>query len=92
MIRALDQFGFSSLRPHENDFLMEDQIIKLGYAPRRIDIITTLMGVEFNEWDEKRLPIEIDGVMVAFIILDNLRKNKKATGQLQELADLEKLE
>jgi len=92
MITALDQFGFSSLGLHENDFLVEDQIIQLGYPPRRIDIITTLMGVEFSECYEKRLPIEIEGVMVAFIDLDNLRRNKKATGRLQDLADLEMLE
>jgi hypothetical protein len=91
-LKALEQFGFSSLHLNENDFLVEDQIIQLGYPPRRIDIITTLEAVEFNVCFEKRLPIDVDGVNVNFIDLGNLRKNKKATGRLQDLADLEKLE
>ena len=92
IVKALEQFGFSSLHLDENDFLVEDQIIQLGYAPRRIDIITTLEAIEFNESYEKRLPIDVEGVMVNFIDLDHLRKNKKATGRLQDLADLENLE
>jgi Nucleotidyltransferase of unknown function (DUF6036) len=92
IVKALDQFGFASLGLKENDFLVEDQVIQLGYAPSRIDIITTLSGVTFEECYDKRLLVEIDGVKVSFIDLDNLRKNKKATGRLQDLADLEKLE
>lgn len=92
MVEALKQFGFSSLHLNENDFMVKDQIIQLGYAPRRINIITTLEGVEFIECYEKRLPIDVDGVIVNFIDLDHLRINKKATGRYQDLADLEKLE
>jgi predicted nucleotidyltransferase len=92
IVKALEQFGFASLGLTESDFLVEDQIIQLGYAPNRIDIITTLPGVTFAECYDKRLSVEIDGVKVNFIDLDNLRKNKKATGRLQDLADLENLE
>jgi hypothetical protein len=91
MVKALDQFGFTSLKLKDADFLVEDQIIQLGYPPNRIDIITTLPGVEFRECYKKRLQIEIEGVNINFIDLDNLRKNKEATGRLQDLADLEKL-
>jgi hypothetical protein len=92
IVKALEQFGFASLGLKESDFLVEDQIIQLGYAPNRIDIITSLPGVVFKECYDKRLLVEIEGVKVNFIDLDNLRKNKKATGRLQDLADLEKLE
>jgi hypothetical protein len=92
MVHALKQFGFSSLHLHENDFMVEDQIIQVRYAPRRIDIITTLEGVEFIECYEKRFPIDLDGVIVNFIDLDHLRRNKKAIGRYQDLADLDKLE
>jgi hypothetical protein len=92
LVQTLEQFGFASLGLKESDFLKEDQIIQLGYAPNRIDIITTLPGITFNECYEKRLLVEIDEVKVNFIDRDNLRKNKKATGRLQDLADLEKLE
>lgn len=92
ILKALDQFGFASLGLKEGDFLVEDQIIQLGYAPSRIDILCTLPGVEFKECYNKRVQVEIDGVKVNFIDIDNLRKNKKATGRLQDLADLEQLQ
>lgn len=92
MVKALDGFGFSSLGLKVSDFLVEDQIIQLGYPPNRIDLITSLQGVTFEESFEKRLQVKIEGVEINFIDLDNLRRNKKATGRLQDLADLEKLE
>ncbi len=92
LVKALAQFGFASLGLKESDFLVEDQIIQLGYAPNRIDILTTLPGVTFAACYDKRLSVEIDGVKVNFIDLGNLRKNKKASGRLQDLADLENLE
>jgi len=92
IVEALEQFGFASLGLKESDFLVKEQVIQLGYAPNRIDIITTLSGVTFAECYEKRVPVEIDGVKINFIDLDSLRKNKKATGRLQDLADLENLE
>lgn len=92
IIESLGQFGFASLGLNENDFLVEDQIIQLGYAPNRIDILTTLSGIVFNECYAKKLSVDIDGVNVNFIDLESLRKNKKASGRLQDLADLENLE
>lgn len=92
IVEALEQFGFASLGLKESDFLVEDQIVQLGYAPNRIDIITTLPGVTFIECYDKRLLVDIDDVKVSFIDLDSLRKNKRAAGRLQDLADLERLE
>jgi hypothetical protein len=92
VVKALDQFGFASLGLQEGDFLVEDQIIQLGFPPNRIDLITSLEGVTFDECFDKRLQVEIERVEVNFIDLENLRKNKRSTGSLQDLADLEKLE
>lgn len=92
MVKALNQFGFASLGLKSSDFLVEDQIIQLGYPPRRIDIITSLLGVEFIHCYDTRMQLGIEGVQINFIDLENLRKNKKATGRSQDLADLEKLE
>jgi hypothetical protein len=92
MVETLAQFGFAALGLKESDFLVADQVIQLGYAPNRIDIITTLPGITFKDCYDQRLLVEIDGVKVDFIDRENLRKNKKATGRLQDLADLEKLE
>jgi predicted nucleotidyltransferase len=91
-IKALDQFGFASLGLKAGDFLVPDQIIQLGYPPNRIDLISTLPGVEFADCYTSRETVEIDGVFVDFIDLENLRKNKRASGRHQDLADLENLE
>jgi len=90
-IQTLDEFGFSSLGIQPTDFLEADMIIQLGYPPNRIDLITSLSGVDFLTCYEKRLDIDIDGTLVAFIDLENLKVNKSASGRTQDLADLENL-
>lgn len=92
MVPALEQFGFGSLGLQAADFMTPDQIIQLGYPPNRIDIITTPPGVDFKSCYAARVAVEIDGVEVSFIDLENLKKSKKASGRLQDLADLENLE
>lgn len=92
VIRALEQFGFGSLDIKSEDFLIPDEIIQLGYPPSRIDLITTLPGVEFPACYNARVEVEMEGTVVNFIDLENLRKNKRASGRAQDLADLENLE
>ena len=92
VIVALEQFGFGSLGLRAEDFLEADQIIQLGYPPARIDLLTTVTGVEFEMCYASRVQVEIDGVVVNFIDLDNLKRSKRASGRLQDLADLENLE
>ena len=92
MVKALEQFGFGSLGLKAEDFLVPDQIIQLGYAPNRIDLLTTLEGVEFENCYASRVEVEIDEIKANFIGLENLKRNKKATGRHQDLADLENLE
>lgn len=92
MVKALEQFGFGSLGLKIEDFLDPGQIIQLGYPPSRIDLLTTLKGVEFDECYASRVESEIDGTKVTFIDLENLKRNKKATGRYQDLADVENLE
>ena len=91
MITALAQFGFASLGLEENDFLDPNQVIQLGYPPNRIDILTELVGVDFESCFAQKIPSTIDGVQVNFIDVQSLKENKKAVGRLQDLADLEKL-
>jgi len=92
VVKALGQFGFGSLDLKISDFLVPDQIIQLGYPPNRIDVLTTLPGVDFASCSPSRLEIEVAGVRVNFIDLENLKKNKRATGRHQDLADLENLQ
>ncbi|MEW6285628.1 MAG: DUF6036 family nucleotidyltransferase [Chloroflexota bacterium] len=92
IIKALEQFGFGSLGVKESDFITPDQMLQLGHPPRRIDILTTLPGVEFSECYASRIIVDVEGIPVNFIDLENLKKNKKATGRYQDLADLENLD
>lgn len=91
VISALEQFGFGSLGLKKQDFLAADTIIQLGYAPRRIDLLTTLTGVDFGQCFAAKVVVEMSGVKVNFIDLENLKKNKLATGRAQDIADVENL-
>ena len=91
IIQALEDFGFGSLSLYPSDFLARDQIIQLGYPPNRIDILTTLKDLEFDECYESRVQIEIQGVELFFVDIENLKRNKRATGRSQDLADAENL-
>ena len=92
VIKALEEFGFGSLGIKTDDFLEDDQIIQLGYPPNRIDILTTLKKIKFEDCYNERIEIEIQGVKINFIDLENLKRNKRATGRPQDLADAENLE
>jgi len=92
LLSALKQFGFASLGLIAEDFQEPDQVIQLGYPPNRIDLVTSLTGVSFEECYAKRVTLDIDGLKIDFIELEDLKANKKATGRYQDLADLENLE
>jgi len=91
IIKTLDDFGFASLELSEADFLKPNQIIQLGNPPFRIDILTSISGVEFADaWDNK--VIGKYGVHEVFFIgKEEFRKNKKATGRKSDLVDLDKI-
>jgi hypothetical protein len=74
-----------------SDFLTPDQVIQLGYRPSRIDLITTPSGVTFEDCFAARVEATIEDLVLNFIDLENLKQNKKASGRLQDLADLENL-
>jgi hypothetical protein len=92
IIKALAQFGMSALGLSEEDFLAPDQVVQIGFPPNRIDILVSISGVEFSECFARRVEVILDGVNVHFIDLEHLKQNKKASGHLQDLADLENLE
>ncbi|MCH7976086.1 MAG: hypothetical protein IIC18_05980 [Bacteroidetes bacterium] len=92
LIQVLDDFGFSSLGLAENDFSEPDNVIQLGFPPQRIDLLTGLSGVSFKECYPARERFQHNGLTLAIIGLECLRKNKKAVGRHQDLGDLENLE
>lgn len=92
IVQALAQFGFASLGLTVDDFLETNTVIQLGYPPNRIDILTSLSGVDFETCYASRVETQIDNLTVTFIDLENLKKNKLASGRYQDLADIENLQ
>jgi len=91
LVKALAQFGMGSLDLTADDFLVPDQVVQLGYPPSRIDLITTLPGVDFGHCYASRVSVAIEGTTVDFIDLEDLKSSKRASGRHQDLADLENL-
>ncbi len=89
--QAVQQFGFADLKLTVEDFSQEDQVIQFGVPPNRIDIMTFLSGVSFDEAWASREQGDLDGLSVPFISKEMLKRNKAACGRLQDLADLEYL-
>lgn len=90
-MKVLAAFGFAGLGISDDDLLTNGVVVQLGYPPNRIDLINSPDGIDFAECYPARTEIEIDGLTISVIDLENLKKNKKASGRLQDLADLEKL-
>lgn len=91
VVTALKEFGFDLPDLSPELFLRPWQIIRLGVPPVRIEISTTISGVEFGACYAQRVEDTLDGVPANLISLDNLKRNKKASGRHQDLADLEHL-
>ena len=92
IIKALSDFGFSALKLKKDDFLNPGYVIQLGYPPHRIDILTSVTGLNFEDCYLTKIEVDIDGLKVSFIDLENFKRNKKEVGRFQDLADLENLE
>lgn len=90
LVEALRAFGFAIPEPAES-FLEEGQFLGLGNAPLRIEILTSISGVGFAECYAARIEHVIDGVEISLIGLRHLRRNKRASGRLKDLNDLQNL-
>ena len=92
IVKALREFGFNAPQLKEELFLEKENNIRMGNPPLRIEILTSIDGVEFPECYANRNTVTIDDIDINFISIEDLRKNKKASGRHQDLADLENLE
>jgi hypothetical protein len=90
---ALLRFGApaASLGLSIEDLRRTDQVIQIGLPPRRIDLLTSVTGVGFEEAWPQRVTHPVAGLPVPFIGRDALVRNKRATGRRKDLADLEAL-
>jgi hypothetical protein len=91
LLKALHDFGFGSLGLQARDF-DDDTVVQLGLPPRRIDLLTGLDGVEFTSCWGRRESVQMDGLTLHLIGLEDFKANKRAAGRLKDLADLESLE
>jgi hypothetical protein len=92
--KALQRFGapIETLEISKHDLATPGVVIQLGLPPRRIDLLNRLSGVEFESAWEARILRSIGSLEVPFIDRSTLLQNKRATGRLKDLADVETLE
>ena len=91
VVAALIKFGFDVPELSIDMFLQEKQVIRMGTPPLKIDIATTISGVAFAECYAERIVETLDGIQVNLIGLKHLKTNKKASGRLKDLTDLQNL-
>ena len=89
---ALAEFGFHSVGITKADFLDPEQVIQLGRAPHRIDLLTSISGVSWEEAWASRERVTLGGHDLWAIGRESLIHNKRASGRLQDLADVARLE
>jgi hypothetical protein len=75
---VLHNFGMPEKEVSKELFLERDKVIRMGVPPVRIGVITGASGVDFAECYSRREVIEIDGIPVNFISLEDLKANKRA--------------
>lgn len=91
LIKALDAFGFASLGVSAADFMAPQAMVQLGYPPVRIDLLTSIDGVTFEDSFAHRLDVMIGGTLLPVISIDDLIRNKLAAGRAKDLVDVESL-
>ncbi|MBI2757135.1 MAG: hypothetical protein HYX49_00485 [Chloroflexi bacterium] len=91
LVSVLKVFGFDNPDLTPDLFLQKPKIIRMGFPPMRLEISTSISGVEFDECYQTRIVDVLDGVEVNLIDLEHLKRNKKASGRAKDIADLENL-
>jgi hypothetical protein len=91
IVKALAAFGFGSLGLQEQDFRKPDQVVQLGLPPIRIDLITSITGVTWEQADAGKIRGTYGEVPVYYLGRQQYAENKRASGRKKDLADLEAL-
>lgn len=92
ILAALNDFGFGELALSEEDFTKQGHIIQLGYEPVRIDLITSIEGIDFDAIWRNHSSGKFGNTVAFFIGLTEFIQSKKNADRLQDRADLELLE
>ena len=91
LVQALREFGFDVPELNESLFQEPKHIVRMGVPPVRLEILSSIDGVDFLDCYPRRATVEMDGVEVDVISLADLKTNKRASGRHQDMTDLEKL-
>lgn len=91
ILTVLREFGFGNLSLTVADLLTPAQVIQLEYEPNRIDLLTSISGVDFEDAWQSRAGGHLDGIPVHFIGLEALLRNKEASGRGKDRIDAEEL-
>jgi predicted nucleotidyltransferase len=91
LLKALIKFGAPLDKISESDFSSKGIVFQIGNSPRRIDIITSASGIDFEQAYANKQIVLLEGLEVPVISLQDLIANKRASGRTQDLADVEKL-
>jgi hypothetical protein len=91
IIEALKEFGFESLAFTVEDFTNPDSIIQLGVPPVRIDLITSITGVTWEQAWQGRQKGNFGNISAFYLGKQEFIANKRAVGRKKDLADLEEL-
>jgi hypothetical protein len=92
VFRSLARFGAPLQNVTAEDFATKDTFYQIGQPPIRVDVMTGITGVEFEEAWQRRRQSQLAGESVAFLSREDLIRNKRAVGRLRDLADVESLE
>ena len=92
VLRALERFGAPLLDLSKDDLMMPGTVFQIGLAPSRIDLLTSLDGVGFDEAWQAREERNLEGLRIPVIGREHLIRNKKAVGRPKDIADAAWLE
>ena len=92
MVEALKEFGFDPPELQKEIFLQEQKVIRMGVPPMRLEILTSIDGVNFKTCFNNRIIADFGDFKVNFISKADLLKNKRASGRPQDLVDFDKLQ
>jgi predicted nucleotidyltransferase len=88
---AIREFGFDTPNLGAALFLERGRVVRMGYPPIRIEVLTSVSGIEFEDAWGRRIEAELGSVTVPLINLEDLKTNKRAAGRHKDLDDLEHL-
>jgi len=92
LLKVLSAFGFKDLALTKDDFIKPGDVVQLGVAPVRIDLMTSVSGINFASAWKNRVTGRFGGISAYFISKSDLIRNKAAVGRMQDLSDIEKLQ